>query len=95
MNITLHTVPSMSPPEFSIIVHTEGGPTTIITWSGPDGKMHNETSQIIVDTSYKSVYENRLRVKSREGGTYTYTIINRRVLEPPIIVQDYATVMGS
>ena len=33
-----------------------------------------ETSQIIVDTSSNSVYENRLRVRSRESGDYICNI---------------------
>ena len=30
----------------------------------------NETSQVILDTSYNSVYDNRLRVRGRRTGTY-------------------------
>ena len=33
----------------------------------------NETSQVILDTSYNSVYDNRLRVRGRRTGTY-YTV---------------------
>ena len=82
MVITLHTEPSVSPPEFSIILRTEGGPVTHVLWLGPDGKVQedsdHETSQIIVDTSHNSVYENRLRVRGREGGTYFCTVTNNR-----------------
>ena len=38
----------------------------------------HETSQIIVDTSHNSVYENRLRVRGRESGTYTCTVIRNK-----------------
>ena len=75
MNFTLHTEPSVSPPEFSIICHTQGGPATYVNWWGPlnmkvQENSDHETSQIIVDTSSNSVYENRLRVRGRESGTY-------------------------
>ena len=77
-NFTLHTEPSVSPPEFSIICRTEGGPATYVTWWGPKGRVQknsdHETSQIIVDTSSNSVYENRLRVRGRESGKYICTI---------------------
>ena len=80
MTVTLHTEPSVSPPEFSIICHTEGGPATYVTWVGPNGKVKedsdHETSQIIVDTSNNSVYENRLRIRGRKSGTYTCLIEN-------------------
>ena len=83
MNFTLHTEPSVSPPEFSIIFRTEGGPATYVQWIGPHGEVQedsdHETSQIIVDTSHNSVYENRLRVRGRERGNYFCTVTNNRV----------------
>ena len=77
----LHTEPNVSPPEFTIICLTEGGPATTVSWQRPNGHILGqgdsdyETSQIIVDTYY-SVYENRLRVRGREGGTYFCFISN-------------------
>ena len=71
----------MSPPEFTIICLTEGGPATTVLWYRPNGDRveqedsDHETSQIIVDTR-NSVYENRLRVRGREGGTYFCIIRN-------------------
>ena len=71
----------MSPPEFTIICLTEGGPATTVLWQRPNGAIvqqgdsDHETSQIIVDTT-NSVYENRLRVRGREGGTYFCIISN-------------------
>ena len=71
----------MSPPEFTIICLTEGGPATTVLWQRPNraivqqGDSDYETSQIIVDTT-NSVYENRLRVRGREGGTYFCIISN-------------------
>ena len=37
----------------------------------------HETSQIIVDTTADTVYENRLRVRGREGGRYRCTVRNK------------------
>ena len=75
MTVTLHTEPSVSPPEFSIICRTEGGPATYVVWVGPNGNVKedsdHETSQIIVDTSNNSVYENRLRMRGKTSGIYT------------------------
>ena len=71
----------MSPPEFTIICLTEGGPATTVLWQRPNGAIvqqgdsDHETSQIIVNTT-NSVYENRLRVRGREGGTYFCIISN-------------------
>ena len=78
MNFTLHTEPSVSPPEFSIICRSEGGPATHVNWWWPNRREQensdHETSQIILNTSSNSVYENRLRVRGRERGTYGCTI---------------------
>ena len=100
MNVTLHTEPSVSPPEFSIIFRTEGGPVKDVLWFGPKGSVQedsdHETSQIIVDTSSNSVYENRLRVRGRESGNYFCTATNNRVGFFPLVVQANAdiTIMG-
>ena len=78
----------MSPPEFTITCHTRGGPATTVIW-GNENNSHladnidNETSQVIVDTSQNSVYENRLRVRGRENGSY-YCIVENNI-------QDYYT----
>ena len=37
----------------------------------------HETSQIIVDTTARTVYENRLRVRGREGGEYQCAVSGR------------------
>ena len=76
----LHTEPSVSPPEFTIIIHTEGGPATHVLWGWSNEAVQEDSdhqmSQLIVDTSHNSVYENRLRVRGRENGTYLCYIIN-------------------
>ena len=84
VNFTLHTEPSMSPPEFTITCHTQGGPATIVTWGSENDnylgdKRYNDTSQVIVDTSQNSVYENRLRVRGRESGSCLCIIDNSLV----------------
>ena len=79
--LTLHTEPNVSPPEFTIIYLTEGGPATTVLWRRPNraivqqGDSDHETSQIIVDTS-NSVYENRLQVRGREGGQWICRVSN-------------------
>ena len=79
--LTLHTEPYVSPTEFTIICLTEGGPATTILWRRPNGAIvqqgdsDHETSQIIVDTT-SSVYENRLRVRGREGGWWICGVSN-------------------
>ena len=101
MAIILHSEPSVSPLEFSIIFTTEGGPATHVLWWGPDGKVQedsdHETSQLIVDTSCNSVYENRLRVRGRESGTYLCTVTNNRVDFFPDVaeaINDEIAIMG-
>ena len=101
MKFTLHTEPSVSPPEFSIICHTEGGPATRVIWLGPlninvQEDSDHETSQIILDTSHNSVYENRLRVRGRKGGTYRCTIIRNgyQLNETINFVSQQAGIMG-
>ena len=77
-DFTLHTKPSMSPPEFTITCHTKGGPATTVEWQNSTGykierDSDHETSQVIVDT-LNSVYESRLRVRGKESGTYVCII---------------------
>ena len=78
----LHTNPNVSPPQFTLTCRSEGGPATNVTWQR-DGvtvqeDSDHQTSQIIVDTSWDAVYENRLRVTGREGGAYQCTVSNNR-----------------
>ena len=99
MDITIHTEPSVSPPEFSVICRTEGGPATYATWFVPnDENSDPESSQIIVNTSRNSVYENRLQVRGRNSGTYQCSVHNNRHVflfnEIVNFVNQYANVMG-
>ena len=73
----------MSPPEFSIICRTHGGPATIVEWflTRPQLEVEDTESQLIVDTSQNSTYENRLTVKGRYNKKCYCTIENN--------IQDY------
>ena len=79
--VTLHTEPNASVPEFTISCRTHGGPVTKVVWTiyqkvvGEDIDLYHETSQLILDTSLDSVYDNRLRVRGRRSGKYFYKII--------------------
>ena len=86
VHFTLHTEPSVSPPEFTITCHTQGGPATTVTWKNENNShladnRDNETSQVIVDTSQNSVYENRLRVRGRESGLGYFCIIDNSLVQ--------------
>ena len=74
MNFTLHTEPNASVPEFTISCRTRGGPATTVQWSVNGDRVqedsNHEISQLILDTSLNSVYDNRLRVRGRRSGTY-------------------------
>ena len=79
MNFTLHTEPNASVPEFTISCRTHGGPATTVQWTVNDEtltQIDHETSQLILDTSLDSVYDNRLRVRGRRSGTYNCTVGN-------------------
>ena len=76
----------MSPPEFSIICRTHGGPTSFVKWLLPNNDVVNvdpdsmenytnyETSTVVISTSHNCIYENRLRVRGNYSGNYTYTL---------------------
>ena len=103
MNFTLHTEPRASIPEFTISCCTHGGPATTVQWTvngvSVQEDSDHETSQLILDTSLNSVYDNRLRVRGRRSGTYSCIIHNniRRYLKtkPNVEVNDYSTITGT
>ena len=80
MNFTLHTEPNASVPGFTISCRTHGGPATTVQWTVNGSRVqedrYHETSQLILDTSLDSVYDNRLRVRGRRSGTYYCTVSN-------------------
>ena len=77
---TLHTGLRASVPEFTISCCTHGGPATTVQWRvngvSVEEDSDHETSQIILDTSHNSVYDNRLRVRGRTSGNYNCSIGN-------------------
>ena len=83
MNFTLHTEPSASVPEFTISCRTHGGPATTVNWTvngvSVQEDSDHETSQLILDTSLNSVYDNRLRVRGRKSGTYNCSVSNKNI----------------
>ena len=79
---TLDSEVSEDPPQFTLTCVSKGGPATRVVWRR-DGKDITEnstysTSQIIVDTSSITVYNNTLRVRGREGGVYRCDVSNRQ-----------------
>ena len=65
-------------PEFTVTCQSRGGPVTEVEWrrDGVRVNSNHMTSQIIVDTSNNTVYNNTLRVRGRESGTYVCTVRN-------------------
>ena len=77
---TLDSEVSEDPPQFTLTCVSKGGPATLVVWR-MDGKDITEnstysTSQIIVDTSSITVYNNTLRVRGREVGVYRCAVSN-------------------
>ena len=92
MTFTLHTDLRASVPEFTISCRTHGGPATTVQWTvngvSVEEDSDHETSQIILDTSHNSVYDNRLRVRGRTSGNYFCLIGNDiRFYLPNVTVQ--------
>ena len=76
----------MSPPEFSIIYRTHGGPATYIDWVlASQNNISKEESQVIVDMSHNCVYRNELRVRGRHSGMYTCIISNNMQKYFPLV----------
>ena len=75
-HFTLHTDPRAEVPDFTVSCHTYGGPATEVTWVISMVKYHTGTSQVVLDTSHISVYDNRLRVTGKLTGHYLCLITN-------------------
>ena len=58
-----------------------------------ESDIDHETSQVILDTSHNSVYDNRLRVRSRRAGTYS-CIITGRFIDSTILARSSQTIAG-
>ena len=82
ITFTLESEANEDPPEFTLTYQSRGGPVTEVEWSRNGVRVEEDsnhmTSQIIVDTSRETVYNNTLRVRGRENGTYMCTVSNNR-----------------
>ena len=82
MYFTLDSEVNEDPPEFTLTCQSKGGPATEVVWMKNGVRVEEDsshiTSQIIVDTSGNTVYNNTLRVRGREGGQYECIINNNR-----------------
>ena len=79
---TLESETNADPPEFTLTCQSRTGPVTEVEWWRNGLRVEEDsnqmTSQIIVDTSRETVYNNTLRVKGREGGRYVCYVRNNR-----------------
>ena len=79
---TLDSEANEDPPEFTLTCQSRGGPVTEVQWMRNGVRVEEDsnhmTSQIIVDTSANTVYNNTLRVRGRENGTYICALSNNR-----------------
>ena len=77
---TLESEANEDPSEFTLTCQSRGGPVTEVEWRRNRVRVvedsNHMTSQIIVDTSIETVYNNTLRVRGRETGTYKCTVRN-------------------
>ena len=78
ITFTLESEANEDPPEFTLTCQSRGGPVTEVEWRRDGVRVEEDsnhmTSQIIVDTSRNTVYNNTLRVRGRESGTYVCTV---------------------
>ena len=79
---TLESEANEDPTEFTLTCQSRGGPVTEVEWRRNGVRVEEDsnhmTSQIIVDTSSNTVYNNTLRVRGRENGTYMCTVSNNK-----------------
>ena len=80
MYFTLDSEANEDPPEFTLTCQSKGGPATEVVWMRNGVRVEEDsnhtTSQIIVDTSRNTIYNNTLRVRGREGGEYECIVSN-------------------
>ena len=78
ITFTLESEANEDPPEFNLTCQSRRGPVTEVEWRRDGVRVEDDsihmTSQIIVDTSSNTVYNNTLRVRGRETGTYVCTV---------------------
>ena len=77
---TLDSEANEDPPEFTLTCQSRRGPVTEVEWMRDGVRVEEDsnhtTSQIIVDTSANTVYNNTLRVRGRERGKYECDVRN-------------------
>ena len=77
---TLESEANEDPPEFTLTCQSRNGPVTEVEWRRNGVRVEEDsnhmTSQIIVSTSRNTVYNNTLRVRGRESGTYRCRVRN-------------------
>ena len=80
---TLESEANEDPPEFTLTCQSRGGPVTEVEWGRAGVRVEEDsnhmTSQVIVDTSSNTVYNNTLRVRGKEGGHYMCSVSNEYV----------------
>ena len=80
IHFTLESEANEDPPEFTFTCQSRGGPVTEVEWRKNGVRVEEDsnhmTSQIIVDTTNVTIYNNTLRVRGRESGTYVCTVRN-------------------
>ena len=87
MYFTLDSEANEDPPEFTLTCQSKGGPATEVVWMRNGVRVEEDsnytTSQIIVDPSGNTVYNNTLRVRRRATEQWTFKCIvgNNRVIE--------------
>ena len=79
MYFTLDSEANEDPPEFTLTCQSKGGPATEVVWMRNGVRVEEDsnhtTSQIIVDTSGNTVYNNTLRVRGRVTEQWTFQCI--------------------
>ena len=82
MYFTLDSEANEDPPEFTLTCQSKGGPATEVVWIRNGMRVEEDnshiTSQIIVDTSGNTVYNNTLKVRGRETGGCSCVVSNNR-----------------
>ena len=93
---TLDSEANEDPPEFTLTYQSRGGPVTEVEWMRNGVRVEEDsnhmTSQIIVDTSANTVYNNTLRVRGRESGIYKCTISSERHAQATSIHAIYTSI---
>ena len=98
MYFTLDSEANEDPPEFTLTCQSKGGPATEVVWMRNGVRVEEDsnhtTSQIIVDTSGNTVYNNTLRVRGRETGRYSCVVRNNRYQFVHVISTNRSTAMS-